>query len=103
MKSKEFDEIMKRILENSPDFPIDEATRADMAEKLAAQNQLPKPSAARYWIAVGTGIILLPLLAISWSFYQQLNLAHDKISTLEKQIEDKTAKLLAEGEKTKGT
>lgn len=85
MKANEFDDIMKKILENPPDFPLDEATKADMLGKLDAQ-QINHSATNNYRIALVAGLLILPLLGIAWSFYTQLNNAHAKINTLEKQI-----------------
>ena len=87
MKAKEFDEIMKRILENPPDFPINEAARADMAQKLVTHNQLIKQSAFRkFWLPGLSAAALASVLFLTWSFYTQLNYANERIDTLNAEL-----------------
>lgn len=87
MKAKEFDEIMKSILESPPDFPVDEAARADMAQKLGNHNQLIKQNTfRRFWLPSIAASILIPVLFITWSFYSQLNHANERIDTLNAEL-----------------
>jgi hypothetical protein len=83
MNEKDFDKIMKGILENPPEFPVDPQAKAAMQGLLDAQ---AKSSATLPWLRYVAALLLIPLFTYGWSLHRKLNYSYDKIATLEQQI-----------------
>ena len=83
MNEKDFDKIMKGILENPPEFPVDPQAKVAMQGHLDAQ---AKSSTTRPWLRYVAALLLIPLFTYGWSLHRKLNYSYDKIATLEEQI-----------------
>lgn len=85
MNEKDFDKIMKNILENPPEFPVEPKAKTAMQGLLDAQ---AKSGTSMPWLRYVAALLLIPLFTYGWSLHRKLNYSYDKIATLEQQISE---------------